>query len=305
MDSDYGDAGVNLVIFGLGYSAHYFARAHAANFAVTATVTTPEKAGALTREGLEVMLFSPDARDPRFEARLANADALLVSIPPDAAGDPVLAAFAEAVVQAPRLRHIVYLSTIGVYGDHMGAWVDESSRCRPANDRSQWRLAAETAWLQLGQRSGKTVHVLRLAGIYGPGQNALVNLRGGTARRIVKPGQVFNRIHVEDIARTIAACFSHAGAGGVWNVTDDEPAPAEDVVAFAATLLGVAPPPEIAFDDAQMSPMARSFYAECKRASNRAMKERLGVRLAYPSYREALRALAAAGEGKTEPPTAA
>jgi nucleoside-diphosphate-sugar epimerase len=142
------------------------------------------------------------------------------------------------------------------------------------------------------------VHVLRLAGIYGPRQNALANLKAGTARRIIKPGQVFNRIHVEDIAATIDACFQSEGPGGIWNVSDDEPAPPQDVITFAADLMGIAPPPELDFSTADLSPMARSFYAECKRVSNRAIKERLGVTLAYPTYREALRALYSAGEGR-------
>jgi nucleoside-diphosphate-sugar epimerase len=292
-----GDDSLKFVIFGLGYSALHFAQTHGASFATTATVTTHEQAHALTRDGLDVLVFSPEENDALLQERIANADALLISIPPDQTGDPVLAAFRETIARAKNLKHIVYLSTLGVYGDHFGAWVDETSRCKPSNERSQWRLAAENDWLALGAATGKAVHVLRLAGIYGPGQNALVNLRNGTARRIIKPGQVFNRIHVEDIARAIAACLKHDG-GGVWNVSDNEPAPAEDVVTDAAQLLGVEPPPAVRYEDAQMSPMARSFYAETKRASNRAMKAQLGVELAYPSYREALRAMWAAGDGR-------
>ncbi len=283
---------MKLVIFGLGYSAEYFARTRRAGVFTTATVTSPEKAGRLTRDGLEVLVFSPDARDPRLEERVAGADALLVSVPPGKSGDPVLAALGEEIARARNIRRIVYLSTIGVYGDHFGAWVDETSRCKPVNERSLWRLEAENAWRAAGASSGASVHVLRLAGIYGPGQNALVNLKNGTARRIVKPGQVFNRVHVEDIARAIDACLVHDG-GGVWNVCDDEPAPADDVVTFAAGLLGIEPPPLVRFEEANMSPMARSFYSETKRASNRAMKQKLGVAVAYPTYREGLRALVA------------
>ena len=284
---------MNLVIFGLGYSALYFAQTHGASHALTATVTTPEKAEALTKEGREVLVFSGQQRDSHLAARIADADALIVSIPPGEDGDPTLAAFGDDIARAQKLRSIVYLSTIGVYGDHHGAWVDENAACHPSNPRSIQRLLAEKAWREFGVRSSKAVHILRLAGIYGPGQNALVNLRNGTARRIIKPGQVFNRIHVEDIARAIAACLAYDG-GGVWNVADDEPAPGEDVVTFAAQLLGIAPPPAIAFEVAQMSPMARSFYSETKRASNAALKRELGVALAYPTYREALRALFAA-----------
>lgn len=289
---------MNLLIFGLGYSALHFAQTRGAAFQTTASVTSADKARALSVAGREVMVFAPGETDPRLGERVANADALLVSIPPDAAGDPVLTAFGAEIAGAKALRHIVYLSTIGVYGDHMGAWIDETALCHPVNERSQWRLAAESQWLALAAQTGKAVHILRLAGIYGPGQNALVNLRNGAARRIIKPGQVFNRIHVEDISRAIEACLKHEG-GGVWNIADDEPAPAEDVVTFAAQLLGLEPPPAVRFEDARMSPMARSFYAETKRVSNRAMKERLGVELAWPTYREGIRGLWEAGDGRT------
>jgi nucleoside-diphosphate-sugar epimerase len=289
---------MNLVIFGLGYTSQHFAQEHGATFSsITATVRSPERAQALTQPGLDVLAFSNEGADPRIEAALADCDVVLLSIPPEARGDPVLLRFAQQIAAAPRLRSIVYLSTVGVYGDHGGAVIDESAACHPSNDRSRWRLAAENAWIDFGEATGKAVHVLRLAGIYGPGQNALVNLKAGTARRIVKPGQVFNRIHVADIGRAIAAAFA-AKAGGVWNVSDDEPAPPQDVVAYAAKLLGVEPPPEVSFDEANLSPMARSFYAECKRVSNAAMKTKLGVQLAYPTYREALDALYAAGDGR-------
>ena len=289
---------MNLVIFGLGYSAGWFARTRAEKLTTTATTTTPEKARALTRENLDVLVFSPDARDPRIEPAIAGADAALVSIGPDEAGDPAFNVYGGALSRATNLRTIVYLSTIGVYGDYGGAWIDEGAECRPSNARSQWRLRVEDQWRAFGEAAGKRVHILRLAGIYGPGQNALVNLRNGVARRIVKPGQVFNRIHVADIGAAIDACLTYKGAGRVWNVCDDEPAPAEDVVTFAAELLGVEPPPLVDFATASLSPMARSFYSECKRASNRAMKQDLGVRLTYPTYRKAMRALLAAGEGR-------
>ena len=293
-----GDARMNLMIFGLGYSARHFIEARADRFDTTATVTTAEKARALSRPGRDVRVFSPDERDAGIEKAIARADAALVSIGPDEDGDPALRAYGDALARVERLRTIVYLSTIGVYGDHGGAWIDETTPCEPTNGRSRQRLRVENEWLALGARAGKSVHILRLAGIYGPGQNALVNLRNGNARRIVKPGQVFNRIHVADIGAAIDACLTYKGAGRVWNVCDDEPAPAEDVVTFAAELLGVEPPPLVDFATANLSPMARSFYSECKRASNRAMKQDLGVRLTYPTYRKAMRALLAAGEGR-------
>ncbi len=282
---------MNVFIFGLGYSALHFARAQAGALQIAGTVTTRAKADALAAQGVETFVFSPDHCDAGISTRLSEADALLVSIPPGEDGDPVLRTFGDALAAAPTTRTIVYLSTVGVYGDHAGAWVDETSRCHPSNARSRERLAAEQGWLDFAAAHGRTAHVLRLSGIYGPGQNALVNLKNGTARRIVKPGQVFNRIHVEDIANAINACLNWRGGSEIWNVTDDLPAPAQDVVAFAAELMGVEPPPELDFATAQLSPMARSFYAECKRVSNRAIKRRLGVRLAYPTYREAMRAM--------------
>ena len=292
---------MNLFVFGMGYSAAHYVRTRRATFArVSATVRGAEKRDALAREGVESFVFSPTATDAGLPGALAKADCLLVSVPPGAGGDPALGAFAAAAASAPALRSIVYLSTIGVYGDHNGAWIDEATPPVPSNERSVWRLAAEEGWRDLARRKSVAVHVLRLAGIYGPGQNALVNLRAGTAKRIVKKGQVFNRIHVEDIARAIDAAFAFpdARADRIWNVCDDEPAPPQDVVTYAATLMGVEPPPEIDFETAALSPMARSFYSECKRCSNRAMREELGVTLAYPTYREALDALHAAGEGR-------
>jgi nucleoside-diphosphate-sugar epimerase len=246
----------------------------------------------------EILLFDGSAASPALAACVAESDDLLISAPPGAAGDPVLAGLADATARG-RTRSIVYLSTIGVYGDRGGDWVDEDSDARPGSPRATARLGAEAAWRQLGADTGKRVAVLRLAGIYGPGRNALVTLAEGTARRIVKPGQVFNRIHAADIARAIDACFARE-ADGVFNVVDDEPAPPQDVIAFAATLLGVAPPPDVPFEQARstMSAMARSFYADNRRVRNAKLKAALGVRLAYPTYREGLRALFAAGEGR-------
>ena len=222
---------------------------------------------------------------------LASSDAVLVSIPPGAAGDPVLAAFGETIAAAPHLRWIGYLSTIGVYGDHAGGWVDEATPPRPVSARSRERVAAEEAWASLGRASGKAVQVFRLAGIYGPGRSALDKLADGTAKRLVKPGQVFNRIHVDDIAAVLAASLDRPRAGAIYNVTDDEPAAAQDVVAHAAELAGVPPPPEIPFEEAELTPMARSFYGENKRVRNALIRDELGVRLAYPTYREGLAAI--------------
>jgi nucleoside-diphosphate-sugar epimerase len=293
-----GASRVNLFVFGLGYSAAHFSRAYRDRFTrVAGTVTSSEKARALAREGIEAHVFAPDQVDARIDDEVAGADVLLVSVPPDAAGDPVLARFATAIAAAPRLSWIGYLSTIGVYGDHRGGRVDEETRPSPLGARSRERLAAENAWLALGARSRKAVHIFRIAGIYGPGRNALKQLADGTAKRIVKAGQVFNRIHVDDIAAVLMASMDRPRAGAIYNLADDEAAPSQDVVAYAADLAGVPPPPEIPFEHADLGPLAASFYRESKRASNRLIKDELGVRLRYPTYRDGLRALRDAGEG--------
>lgn len=289
---------MNLFVFGLGYSATAFVRRYRGRFAcVAGTVRSLDKAERLRAEGIEVFRFSGDGADEGIADAFARAEAVLISVPPGPQGDPVLARYAEALASAPRLAWAGYLSTVGVYGDHGGAIVDETVPATPKSERSRERLAAENAWLAFGRRAGKAVHVFRLAGIYGPGTNALANLARGTARRVVKPGQVFNRIHVDDIAAALMASIERPRPGGVYNVADDEPAPPQDVIAHAAALLGVPAPPETPFDAAAMSPMAASFYAESKRVSNRLIKQELGWMPLYPSYREGLAALHAAGEG--------
>jgi dTDP-4-dehydrorhamnose reductase len=288
---------VNLFVFGLGYSAIHFIKIYKDRFArIAGTVTSQDKADALAAGGIDARVFAPERADTAIENDLQAADALLVSVPPDEEGDPVLARFAGAIASAPCLSWIGYLSTIGVYGDHRGGWVDETTHPNPVSERSKERLAAENAWLDLGARSGKAVHIFRISGIYGPGRNALRQLADGTAKRIVKPGQVFNRIHVADIAAVLMASMERPRAGAIYNLADDEPAPAPDVVAYAARLAGVPPPPEVPFAEARLGPMAASFYGESKRVSNRLIKNEFGVRLRYPTYREGLHALRAAGE---------
>jgi nucleoside-diphosphate-sugar epimerase len=294
---------MNLLVFGFGYSATRFVEMVRPRFAmITVTTRSAARASTLSGGGMTGRRFGPDGTDPELAADIAAASAILVSVPPDAQGDPVLRAFGAAIAAARDLRWIGYLSTIGVYGDHDGAWVDETTPCRPVSERSVRRVEAETGWLDCGRSAGVPVHVLRLGGIYGPGQNALVNLRDGTARRIIKPGQVFSRIHVDDIAGATAAsldlALTHSDRGGVTNVVDDEPAPPQDVVEFAAQLMGIPVPPDLPFESAQLSPMARSFYGENKRVANRRLHEVLGYTLRYPTYREALRALWEAGEGR-------
>jgi len=283
---------MRLFILGFGYSARHFARRFGGAFShIAGTVRDPAKRDDLA--GIEVHPFSGSHPTRETAERICDADVLLVSVPPGSGGDPAIAAFAD-VLAAGRQRKIIYLSTIGVYGDHAGSWVDESTPPQAALDRTRMRLAAEQAWTDMGRGD---VAILRLAGIYGPGRNALVTLRTGTARRIIKPGQVFNRIHTDDIASAIMAAVHHQGSG-TWNVCDDEPAPPQDVIAYAAELMGVAPPPEEAFETAEMSAMARSFYASSARVSNAKSKRELGVTLAHPTYRHGLDALWRAGEGR-------
>jgi nucleoside-diphosphate-sugar epimerase len=286
---------MKIFCFGLGYCArHFLARQESVE--ASGTVREAEKASMLARDGVEAFVFDGRRADAALAPRLAAAEALVVSIAPGAE-DPVLARFAGAISATKRLGAIVYLSTIGVYGDHGGAWVDETSRTAPRSLRGRARLVAESQWRALGASIDIPVHVLRLAGIYGPGRNLLTKMREGEARRIVKPGQVFNRAHVEDIGQAIALTLRAGGDGGVWNVADEEPAPPQDVIAFAAELIGMAPPPEEPFETAAMTPMARSFYADNKRISIARLKRELGFKPNYPTYREGLRALAEAGEG--------
>ncbi len=285
-----------LLCFGLGYSAEHFVGMFGDGFErIIGTVRGVEHAAVLNaRFGgrLKAFAFDGTAATPEVKSAIGEADAALVSIPQTANGDPVLAAFGEALAQARRLRSIVYLSTVGVYGDRVGAWVDEETTPQPDSERARERLAVEHAWQKFGQRSAVAVAILRLAGIYGPGRNALVQIVRGDARRIVKPGQVFNRVHVADIAQAIDAALARK-ASGIFNVADDEPSPPSDPIVFAAQLLGRDPPPEIPFEEAapSMSPMGLSFWQECRRVRNDKLKRELGVTLLYPTYREGLRAL--------------
>ena len=285
----------NIVILGAGYSAKAFAAARPGRAAAIAGTTRSEdRFGSLEQAGMEPLLFNGEP-SPALAESLREAAAVIVSIPPDETGDPVAKNlfFGDVSSRMPRLRWIAYLSTVGVYGDHAGRWVDETSPCRPVSRRSVLRLEAEREWLDVGRRSDAPVAVLRLAGIYGPGRNAMVNLAHGTARRLVKPGQVFNRIHVADIAGALWHLMGQ-GRGGVFNVTDDLPAPPQDVVAYAAGLAGMEAPPEIPFDAAVITSMARSFYGENKRVSNAALKA-CGYHLRFPDYRSALDAMWAEG----------
>jgi len=286
---------MRLFVFGIGYTARALIRSGRFSH-VSGTVRQEAKVACLAAEGIRAHPLSDLFDSSALSDDIASADAALVSAPPGEKGDPTLRRFGDVIAAAPNLSWIGYLSTTGIYGDAGGAWVDETTSPAPLSGHSGLRLAAEQAWLDLGRAAGKAVHVFRLTGIYGPGRNALVNLARGTAQRIVKEGQVFNRIHVDDIAATLLASMRRPRAGAVYNVSDDEPAPPQDVVTYAAQLAGVVPPAEIPFESANLSPIGRSFYAENKRISNRLIKEELGVRLRYPTYREGLEALYAAGE---------
>ncbi|MGQ0671591.1 MAG: SDR family oxidoreductase [Hyphomicrobium sp.] len=282
-----------LFCFGFGYCASALARRlKGQGWRITGSTTSADGVSRLAGIGYQACLFDGSQPSSAVTAALASATHVLVSAPPQTFGDPVLRLHASDLIAAPRLTWIGYLSTIGVYGDHAGAWVDEDTLVHPVSERSQRRVEAEQAWLALGWRTGRRVQVFRLAGIYGPRRSPLDNVLGGTARRIVKPGQVFNRIHVDDIASVLAAAMAGRGSKAIYNVTDDEPAPPQNVVAFAAELLGLPPPPEIAFEAAGLSGMALSFYGENKRVRNDRLRSDLGVALAYPTYREGLRSLA-------------
>jgi nucleoside-diphosphate-sugar epimerase len=288
---------MNILILGLGYSAGFFARAALARgWEVTGTVRSAERAAELSREGIRTLVFGGFAVSSALAKAVAEADAVLVSVQPAEDGDPALGPLRAALMAAPNLRWIGYLSTIGVYGDQGGEWFAEATPPAPPNARTRQRVAIEEAWLQLGRDSGKPVQIFRLSGIYGPGRNAIVKLREGKATRLIKPGQVFNRIHVDDIAGVLMASLAQPRQGAIYNVTDDEPGPPQDVITFAAELTGLEPPPEIPFEQAKLSPMAASFYGESKRVSNALVKRELGYAFRYPTYREALRALAEAGE---------
>ena len=278
-----------LVSLGHGYTARALSRGLLAQgWTVIGTTRSADKADALRAEGVEPLIWPGTDLAPA----LARATHLLTSIAPEDAGDPVLAGHAEDIAAAaPHWRWVGYLSTTGVYGDHGGGWVDEDTPLAPTTKRGAARVLAEGQWQALAASAKLPLHIFRLAGIYGPGRGPFEKVRKGTARRIVKPGQVFSRIHVEDIAQVLAASIAHPHPGAVYNVCDDDPAPPQDVIAHAARLLGLPVPAEIPFDQAEMSPMAASFYAESKRVSNERIKRDLGITLRYPNYREGLAAL--------------
>jgi len=276
-----------LLSFGHGYSAQALAQLLLADgWRVIGTTREAERLDTIRASGAEALLWPGDD----LSDALADATHILLSAAPGPEGDPVLNALGDVIAaKAPDLEWVGYLSTVGVYGDHQGGWVDETTPLAPSTKRGHLRVKAEAAWQAI---PGLPLHIFRLAGIYGPGRGPFAKVRAGTARRIIKPDQVFSRIHVEDIAQVLAASIARPNPGAVYNLCDDDPAPPQDVIAYAAELLGLPVPPAIPYDEAEMTPMARSFYAESKKVRNDRIKDELGVKLLYPDYRTGLKALA-------------
>lgn len=271
-----------LLSLGHGYSAQELARRLIPQgWRVIGTTRSPDRFDVLTAQGVEPLLWPSE-----LAPLLPGVTHILASAAPDASGDPFLKV-AAADLAASRPQWVGYLSTTGVYGDHAGGWVDENTALTPSSLRGEYRVLAETQW----RATGLPIHIFRLAGIYGPGRGPFEKVRDGSARRIIKPGQVFSRIHVADIAQVLEASIRHPNPGAAYNVCDDDPAPPEDVLSYAAHLLGLPEPPAVPFDEADLTPMARSFYSESKRVRNDRIKDELGVRLIYPTYKEGLRAL--------------
>ncbi len=281
-----------LLSFGHGFSARSFAPlALAQGWTVIGTTRSTDKAETICKTGVQPLIW-PGGSDP---VDLDGVTHILVSAGPDENGDPVLRDLgAEIADRTGQFEWVGYLSTTGVYGNHDGAWVDETTELHPTSRRAIWRKEAEDAWRAI---PGLPVHVFRLAGIYGPGRGPFEKLRNGTARRVIKPGQVFSRIHVEDIAQVLMTSINRPNPGAIYNLCDDDPAPPQDVIAYAAELLGMPVPPPIPFDEAEMTPMARSFYADSKRVRNDRIKDELGVQLKYTTYKAALEAMLAAETG--------
>jgi nucleoside-diphosphate-sugar epimerase len=281
-----------LFAFGLGFSAQTLAeRLSARGWQIAGTARDVGKIGQLASRGYEMGQFSGEAGNAVLPTALQGTTHLLHSIPPGPEADPVLAHYRDQIAALPSLQWVGYLSTVGVYGDQEGNWVDESTPPKPNSARTEARVEAEQAWLAFGEDIGVPVQIFRLAGIYGAGRSVFDKLKSGTARRVKKDGQVFSRIHVEDIASVLEASIARPQAGAIYNVADDEPAAPGDVVAYAAELIGVEPPPEVDFAEADLTPMARSFYQGSRRIANARIKSELGVKLRYPTYREGLAAL--------------
>ncbi len=285
---------MNLFIFGLGFSARAAVRALRGRFGsdldIAGTTRSAAKGETLSLEGVKTHVFDGKAPGATLTPALNEASHVVVSTPPGGDGDPALNRHGADLMASEALEWVCYYSTVGVYGDHQGAWIDETATPQPVNERSHRRVVAEQAWRDFAASKGVPLIILRLAGIYGPGRSTIDKLTSGRSRRIIKPGQVFNRIHAADIGE-VTARAAEKKLAGTFNLADDEPAPPQDPVAFAADLMGIEPPPEEDFETAEMTAMARSFYADNKRVSNAAIKRALGFELFYPTYRHGLAAI--------------
>lgn len=281
-----------LFCFGYGYTCDYLAHelSGRGNWAISGTTRDPDKRKFLRDKGVKAHLF--DYEHPLGDpySILDGTTHLLISTPPDDRGDPTFAMHAADIIRIPTLEWVGYLSTTGVYGDRDGGVVDEGSEIRPNSKRGSRRVRAEEEWVSLLEGYGLPLHIFRLAGIYGPGRSALDSVRAGVARRINKPGQVFNRIHVEDIVQVLLASMANPNPGRVYNLADDDPVPSHEVIAYACELLGLTPPPLIPYNEADMAPITRSFYADNKRVCNTRIKTELGVTLKYPDFRKGIEA---------------
>ena len=277
----------HILFFGFGFSAQALAKLlPTSGWKISGTSRSAEGAAAISAAGFNGLVFDAMTSIP------ADVTHIVTSVPPDAKGDAVLRKFgAELSERAQHFAWVAYLSTTGVYGDHDGGWVDETTPLTPNTERGHRRLTAETDWLHLFQHQALPLHIFRLAGIYGPGRNALESVKDGSAKRVIRKGQIFSRIHVDDIAGILLASMQKPHPGRAYNVADDEPCPPQDVITHAAALLNVPPPPEVAFEDADLSPMARSFYMDSKRVSNARVKQELGYGFRYPNYRVGLKSL--------------
>lgn len=279
-----------LFCFGYGYTCDYLAHdlMKQGGWAIGGTTRDADKRAFLRSRGVKAHLFDYEhpLGDPYFI--LEGTTHLLISTPPDDMGDPTFAMHAADIMRIPTIEWVGYLSTTGVYGDRDGGVVDEDSEIRPNSKRGSRRLRAEEEWMSLFHGYGLPVHLFRLAGIYGPGRSALDSVRAGVARRINKPGQVFNRIHVEDIVQVLLASMAHPNPGQAYNLADDDPVPSHEVIKYACEVLGLTPPPLIPYNEADMAPITRSFYADNKRVSNARIKNELGVKLKYPDFRKGI-----------------
>ena len=279
-----------LFCFGYGYTCDYLGHAlqQQGGWTLSGTTRDAERKTQLMERRVRAHIFDYEhpLGDPEYILR--DVTHLLISTPPNDQGDPAFLIYRNEIARLSNLEWLGYLSTSGVYGDRSGGWVDENSEVRPTSKRGSRRARAEQQWITLAQNHGLPLHIFRLSGIYGPGRSALDSVRAGVARRIDKPGQAFNRIHVEDVVQTLLASFDRPNAGQVYNLADDDPEPSHEVIRYACELLGQPPPPLVPFENVDMAPMALSFYKDNKRVRNDRIKTELGVTLKYPNYRAGL-----------------